>query len=271
MKKSLKISISIILTILLIGVICFVTFYIKLKTNTIAKLRAVIVREDEYSLTVATASGGLVNVGKGKEKNKSFKEGQEVLIYYNGLMLQTYPEQISNVGKIKIVKEKSNIQIPEYILRYCFSKEENVSVNISNINTNEIELDIKDTNEIPYIYSNKYSIVKKVKNPNYTGIGYKIGEDTPNSIAGYSGTGLEYIWEEVDKVSNIEGIAHIEKTNLEKGIYVKLKCDWSTVYSKLGTGEYKISFSDIETKIISIEFYIGEDGTITTKNPEMLT
>ena len=67
-----------------------------------------------------------------------------------------------------------------------------------------ISLTITDTNEIPYNYAHSYRINKKVKNKNYTGIGEKIGEDTENSTSSYTGTGLEYIWEEVNKISNIQ-------------------------------------------------------------------
>ena len=70
---------------------------------------------------------------------------------------------------------------------------------INDFTKSSISFNIEDTNELSYTYTNNYKIYKKVKNENYTGIGDKIGEDTENSTAGFTGTGTEYIWEEVEK------------------------------------------------------------------------
>lgn len=101
--------------------------------------------------------------------------GRKVVIYYTGYIMESYPAQIGNVQKIEIVQEKSNIEIPDHILRYCYSSKENVAVSINDFTKSSISFNIEDTNELAYTYSNDYKIYKKVKNKNYTGIGHKIG------------------------------------------------------------------------------------------------
>lgn len=129
---------------------------------------------------------GLFSVGFTDEGNIGFKQGQEVLIYFDGMVLETYPAQLGNVGKIKIIKEKSDITIPDNVLRFYYSSRDNINVTVSELTNNGISFTITDTNELPYSYSNEYVIYKKVKNENYTGVGYKIGEDTEYSTSGYT-------------------------------------------------------------------------------------
>jgi len=100
--------------------------------------------------------------------------------------METYPAQLGNVEKIELIKEKSEIQIPEQILRYCYSSYDKVTVTISEFTNTGISLTITDTNEIPYQYAHHYKINQKVKNKEYTGAGYQIGENTGNSTAGYT-------------------------------------------------------------------------------------
>ena len=156
--------------------------------DTFTTIRAVVVKVNENSLGVMNIDNRneLLTVGYADQGNIGFKQGQEILIYYDGMVLASFPEQIYNVGEIKIVKEESETAIPEKVLKYYYSSTDNVTVSISELIKTGITLTITDKNEIPYRYSNSYTIYKKVKNQNYTGIGYKIGEDTENSTAGYT-------------------------------------------------------------------------------------
>ena len=54
------------------------------------------------------------------------------------MIMESYPAQIDNVQKIEIVQEKSNIEIPDYILRYCYSSKENVVVSINDFTKSSI-------------------------------------------------------------------------------------------------------------------------------------
>ena len=179
----------ILIIILLVFIVLIAMIYGAIKYYTTQTLTAVIVKVNENSLGVMGIKNeeGIISVGFGNEGNIGFKEGQEILIYYDGYMLTTYPPQVGKVKKIKILKEESDITIPDDILRYFYSSYNNVNVNVSDITSKGLIINIEDSNELPYDYSNmKYSINKKIKNEDYTGVGYKIGEDTENSIAGYT-------------------------------------------------------------------------------------
>lgn len=150
--------------------------------------KAVVIKVNDKSLSVMgfDRENDLYSVSYAEDGNNKFKQGQEILIYFNGIVAETFPSQIGNVGKIEIIKEKSDKAIPEDIIRFYYNYRDKVKTTISELTNSGITLTITDTNEIPYDYSDKYVVNKKVKNKDYKGIGYKIGEDTGNSVSGYT-------------------------------------------------------------------------------------
>lgn len=174
--------------IVLLVIVVILMSYIYLYNNVLAhKIKAVVVQVRDNSMVVVenNSSKGLLIIGFSDEGNIGYKQGQEIAIYYNGIVDSMYPGHIGSPEKIKITKEKSNIEIPEKALRYCYSSRANVDVEIFELTNSGIHLKITDTNELQYNYAHNYQISKEVKNPNYTGVGYKIGEDTANSTAPY--------------------------------------------------------------------------------------
>ena len=166
----------------------FANEYNKKENNISAQIKAVVVKANENSLLVMGIgeTSSLYSVGFTSEGNIRFKQGQEILIHFNGTIMQTYPAQLGDVRKIEIIKEKSDVEIPQNILRYCYSSRNNVTVTVNELTNKGISYTIKDTNELPYNYPNTYQIYKKVKNENYTGVGQVIGENTKNSTAGFT-------------------------------------------------------------------------------------
>jgi len=156
--------------------------------NMKATIKAVVVKVNENNLLAMRIENGteLYSVGLKNAKNIELKKGQEILIYFNGYVMESYPAQLGNIGKIEIVKDESSTQIPDDIIRYCYSSRDNVNIVVSELTNRGISLTITDTNELSYNYSHSYKINKKVKNENYTGVGQKIGEDTENSTSGYT-------------------------------------------------------------------------------------
>lgn len=233
---------------------------------------AVVVKVDEESMLVMKVenSNELIRVGFLEKGNIGYKQGQEIEIYYDGMILETYPERLGKIDEIEIIKDKSDVEIPDDILRYCYSSRDNVSVEIAELTNSGIYLKITDINELKYNYSHKYKITKKVKNPNYTGVGYKIGEDTETSTAGFTGTGAEYIWEEIDKISDIlyEDTEDI-KSNTSKEL-IDRKFDWTQLYGNLESGKYKFYLIDEDCLGITIEFAIDENGNISYNEPQIL-
>lgn len=181
--KSVVIAIVIILILIFIGIV----LYNKMQPeNMRVKMKAVVVRVNENSMLVMEYDKSLMNIGFSEDGNIGYKQGQEVIIYYNGMVDSMFPGHIGNPGKIEIKKEKSNVEIPESILRYAYSSIDNVHVEITELTNEGITLQITDTNELKYVFANSYKIEKEEKNLNYTGAsGYKIGEDTANSTAAY--------------------------------------------------------------------------------------
>ena len=191
MKKVIRIvGIIIVLSIIIIALYTITKSKIRKKSNNdefSSTIKAVVVKPEKGLLVMGTENTNeLYSVNYQNKENIEFKQGQEILIYFDGVVLETYPAQITNVEKIEILKEKSDIKIPDNILRYCYSSRNNVIVSISEVSKIGIEIIIKDTNELQYEYSNSYKINKKVKNKDYTGVGYQIGENTGNSTAGFT-------------------------------------------------------------------------------------
>lgn len=78
---------------------------------------AVIVKVYEKSIMVMDLDDkSLIDVSCLKTGNIGFREGQEVSIYFDGFIEETYPAGISGVNKIEITKEKSDVEIPKDIL-----------------------------------------------------------------------------------------------------------------------------------------------------------
>lgn len=191
MRKVTKIiGIIVVLSIIIIALYTITKSKIRKKSNDdefSSTIKAVVVKPEKGLLVMETENTNeLYSVNYQNKGNIEFKQGQEILIYFDGVVLETYPAQITNVEKIEILKEKSDIKIPDNILRYCYSSRNNVIVSISEVSKTGIEIIIKDTNELQYEYSNSYKINKKVKNKDYTGVGYQIGENTGNSTAGFT-------------------------------------------------------------------------------------
>ena len=188
MKKFVKVLGISLLVILIVAIILFAVFYIIIK-NYMETIKAVVVKVNDNSMLVMGITdnlSGLMSVGFTDEGNIGYKQGQEISFKYNGSITDMYPPSLDKVDKIKITKEKSDVEIPESILRYCYSSTYNVNVIISELTGKGMSITIEDTNEYPYNLFENYIIRKKVKNENYTGVGQKIGEDTENSTSGFT-------------------------------------------------------------------------------------
>ena len=261
MKKSIKIIIWIIIVLIFLFLIVFTIDYnkyldkikadpiesnnnttlntladdsIKTSTNMSYTKKAIIIKVNKNSLDVMDNEIGtdLYSVSFSDEGNIGFKQGQEILIYFDGLIAETFPSKITNVGKIEILKEKTNVEIPDDVLRFYYNSYNNVSVLISDFTPTGISLTITDTNELNYEYSNKYLINKKNKETeNVTVDTNKIIPPTENSTSAYIPNNIQVLWEEAPKISNIlsedTGIFSSEK-NILKKVY-----DWSNLYGVL--------------------------------------
>lgn len=153
-----------------------------------ATLQAVVIKVNKNSLSVMESDNPkeLYRVSFSEEGDIGFNKGQEVLIYFDGMIADSFPGQIFHVSKIEIKKQESEIEIPNNVMAFYYSSLDNVKVTINEFTKDALTLTVVDTNEYPYEYFTEYNINKKVKNENYTGVGQKIGEDTKNSTSGFT-------------------------------------------------------------------------------------
>ena len=252
---------------------------IKEENIMLTSIRGVVMEVYENSLSVmgigaGNESGSLYSVSFAEDGNIGFKQGQEVLIYFDGMLLTTYPEQIYNVGKIEIVSEQSEVEIPDDVTRYYNNTQDKVDVNVTDLTTEGVTITITDTNELPYEYTNDYKLEKEVKNEEYTGQGQYIGEATDNSVPGYTGTGLEYIWEEMNKNPDVNIEDTIEDlvfnlpnmTEYEHYTVIGKKIYWTNLYGELTDGKYRLTFSSKGSFPILIEFSVNDGETELISN-----
>lgn len=238
MEKVLK-TIMVLVIIALVAVILVTVGYSKIKyygkDNMSATTKAVVVKVNEKNLAVMEIgkTNSLLYVGLKNAEDMEFKQGQEILIYFDGIILTTYPGQLSNVGKIEIIKEKSNVKIPEEVFRTFYSSSNNVKVSVSKLTSTGISLVIADTNQYPYNYANTYTIYKKNKQVENINIEPIITEsETSNSIPPYIGTG-QVLWEDAKKISN-EEVKYTVK-EWDNGNEIGKMCDWTSIYGELGS------------------------------------
>lgn len=269
MKKGLK-TFAIVLGVVLLFFIYYIGIVIEPKSksnnnikinerdNMKSKINAVIVKVEEKTIYAISTEDtqNLITIGFTEEGDIGYKQYQEIEIYFDGIILESYPAQLGNVGKIEIVKEKSDIEIPENILKQCYSSDDNVNIDILELTCNGIDLNITDFNSLEYNYSHNYKIYEKIKNENYD-------EEGSNS------TSLEYIWQEKDVISNIlsEDTEIVEET--EENI-IKRKFDWNNLYGELESGEYEFVLGDDDSIGIRIFFTIDDEYNVTHGQAEFL-
>lgn len=84
-----------------------------------------------------------------------------------------------------------------------------------------------------------------------------------------AGTGFEYDWNEVPKLSNIAKESTVTRLAGSNKNTLKREFNWSNLYGELTQGEYRfvIESSSIAMSVIEGEFTIHEDGNITYSEP----
>ena len=117
MKKFVKVLGISLLVILIVAIILFAVGYIIIK-NYMETIKAVVVKVNDNSMLVMGITdnlSGLMSVGFTDEGNIGYKQGQEISFKYNGSITDMYPPSLDKVDKIKITKEKSDVEIPESV------------------------------------------------------------------------------------------------------------------------------------------------------------
>lgn len=208
--KKLCFLYAIIMSVIILGIYIYQTSsynpIAKIQTNNTSVSREfLVVKVDKDNIGVMEIeSTDLYNVNVSEVTHSEFEKGQEILIYYNGLFTGGPVPTISNVGRIEIIKEQSNIIIPEKAIKSFYNSRENVDIMVNEMSQSKLVFTISDKNEYPYDYANEYRILKE--------------KDTS--------------MKEVSRIRNIEDreiVGTIEKN--ENGI--KCSYDWENIYGKL--------------------------------------
>lgn len=303
MKKVFKFLIVIVILIL----IFFIGFYLRDNAPDKEvfnvgkeKLKLVVVGvADISSIYATTESGRLIEVTlndlNSVKDYEKFKRGQEIEIYYDGVIATTYPGKISNVSKYKILKEKSEIEIPEEVIMYIDNSTENVMAHVREITNEKMEFRILDTNEIPYEYDFEYSLSKKnLENEEYNknlteefkkeqGIdsaSEKSNVATTNTTATNSTkpfnpdtSRYKTVWERVNEIEIVPIEDIIKIVDSTPGHFdMEGKISWNDVYGTLEQGEYKFILKNkgksVHFNAIEFSFVVKEDGEVTCEVPE---
>lgn len=278
-KSKVKIALAIIVIIIsLVGL--GVIIYKQETANMAATTRAVIVKVTDTGMYIIGDNDfvGFCSVGFDKKGDIGYKKGQEILIHYSGYIMQTWPGQLGRAGKIKVLKEESNIEIPEYALKWCYNSRDKVSFKINSLTKTGIDFTITDNNEIPYNYSDAYSIYKRNIENELHNASLEIDQNritpaTANSTSFYDPDMSRYKpeWEEVNKTLYYakENSGGLTINSSQNPLIIIGKYDWTNVYGELTQGEYEFRLNRIENAdfIITIKFIINANGEITYSEP----
>lgn len=224
--------------------------------DAIATMDVVIVRVDDTYLEVINKDdpNDVMRANIPDDDINEYKQNQEVRVYYNGMINEMYPGSFDKVSKIEILKDNSDVTIPEKALKLFYSSRNNVSVSNINVTQTGISFEIKDTNEYKYEYTNTYTLFKKnpeaeqVKAPSMPIV-------TGNTTSSYEGSGIP-LWEEASKVSDVNSEDTVTSENIAEDTVRKI-CDWTNIYGKLESGEYDFSLT-VEGFYIRIKFTVNE-------------
>lgn len=255
MKKAFKVLIFIVILVLIV----FVGIYFK--NNSFGKEKLNIGKEklrlvvigiwDFQEILAVDENGNLLRVQLKELKlwneMDKFERGQEIEIYYDGVITETYPGKITNVSSYKILKEKSDIEIPEEVKKRYDNSTANVMVHVRNISNEKLEFRILDTNEISYKYDFDCSLSKKNEEKN--------------------------IFEKIEPTVNITMDEVIEIVDSTPGHFdMEGKIDWTDIYGMLNPGEYQFILKnkerEIHFEIIEFNFVVEENGKAICNPPE---
>ena len=229
--------------------------------NMVAVKKAIIAGVNKDSLFVVDSENDefLYEVSFTNEGNIGFKQGQEILIYFNGknsgFTGANGINQINTVSKIEITGNENKSVVTNDILKKLYTTFDNVKANIDNITNTEITMTITDSNDIKYEFANTYTLSKNIaKKPEAP-----IITEEGMSMPGYTGDK----WEELEKISNQnlknECIVETIDSNTSKRTY-----NWTDIYGSLPSGEYRLLLED-ENNLdkLSIKFTVDEKGKIS--------
>ena len=289
MKKVLKFFLIILLIIIITLAGLQVWIYLD---HTKASKKLVVVKSYVESFYGVDEKGELYKVSFGNPRNingEDLKMGQEIEIYWHGMINSSSPPIIGGVRKYKILKEESDIEISEYAKRFCYSRTQNVMLHVREITNEKLEFRILDTNEIPFEYEFGYSLSKRnFENEEYNknlqeqfkkeqGITSEAENDdtiATNSTKPFNPDTSKYktVWERVNEKDVVSMDDVIKIVDSTKGqVDIEGMFDWTKVYGTLEPGEYQFVLRSkvdmIYFSCIVFNFVVDENGEVVCETP----
>lgn len=287
MKKALKIIIVILCTIIIIGEILFLIDFFRVKAgkeaivfSNVSKLikkdeeknssieeviKCVVVKVNKNSITVMKIendSDDVYAVKIKQEDGEKYKKGQEIYVYFDGNVEKMGNLKINNVKKIEIIKEESDTKIPEEILKYYYNQVDNVKANVIEITKKGINIEITDSNEIPYKYSKTYSLYKVSK------IEDNSSNENISEEEQYAKTNFEYSLIPIEKKKNEVIEDNIEITEKEEN-KIQIQINWKPYREISNNNTYEVELKGDDLISISIRFSVDNNGNITAEEPNI--
>ncbi len=209
--KKINILFIILIIIIILTTILITLNYDKIKkrlTEEYITYIAVIVKVDNNNLLCyIEESDRTISIITSDTTKDKYTQGQEIKIYFDNQL--GYITDGDMPQKIKIIKQESNIDIPDDVIRNCYNSFKDVTVTVEPLGKSGITLTIVDNNYYPYDYeyldnSSIYTIMKKVENS------------------------YRYIKKENTIVNNMQEISLVDDGTVFKTIF-----DWSQIYGEL--------------------------------------
>lgn len=141
---------------LIVFAVFFTMFFLLETQNFSYDMDVVVVKAEEHQIIGIDENEEIIIVNSNDQDLRKFLKGQTVRVYYDGMILTTYPGQIT--GRVKL-KDKTIKEIPDKYLRYAYSTPSNVILDISDSTKEEFVLYIEDNNSIKYLYNEEYSFL----------------------------------------------------------------------------------------------------------------
>lgn len=277
---------KIFIPIMVVLIVIFSVIIILNITKNSTTMNLIVVNVNKNSLETVDFNNSLYVVSLKDKDMSQFKRGQEIKVYYNGMVNAMYPAGIT-ANKVTIVNENSGFEISKDALRHFSYSQDNISFIIDSLTNKNISFRIVDLNEIPLEYGNEFEF--KISKRNLENVKYNenievnqnnvtpaVTTNTYSATSSYNpGTSVsKNEWEEIEIVGS-EELKKCKWDNIqsESKLFINGNVAWTEVYGVLSDGEYKMEITRISSqndsffKNISINFSVDNFGKVTYDKP----
>lgn len=287
MKKVIKILLGFVILLLIILVIAVIF------TNNGGKKLLVVEVKNNALYTMGLDAPKALYIVKLKNQDVSmFNKGQEIFAYYDGIIDTIFPGSFT-ADKVKVLKEKSDKEIPIEVLRYYNYSMDNIYIEIGEFTNLSINFSITDSNKYPLDYGDEFSYIIQKKNLANIAHNHLLTEEFKSTInrnviqtedgvaispSGENPNTNKYKseWEELNIIGDESFKNQLWEIKETNKLMLKGFCNWTGLYGELeNQGEYRLiiyrknSVNDDFFSAISIKFVIDENGNINYEEPEL--